>query len=246
MSEKLYGSEFHASRDRDTRYAAMRILNILYEKFPNLNRVIDVGCGVGTFLNVAKELGALYIKGIDGVWVNPDQLVIEANSFEAIDLSAPLPPLLNAKKYDLAICLEVAEHLPQDKASSFVHWLTSLAPVILFSAAIPGQGGIGHKNEAWLSYWVNIFKQEGFEPLDIIRSQIWYDPAIYFWYRQNTIVFIAATDCKFPQENLSILDIVHPDLYNSKLSARKFKSLSFANLVRVLNFPLSFLQSLIR
>ena len=86
MSEKLYGSEFHASRDRDTRYAAMRILNILYEKFPNLNRVIDVGCGVGTFLNVAKELGALYIKGIDGVWVNPDQLVIEANSFEAIDL----------------------------------------------------------------------------------------------------------------------------------------------------------------
>ena len=214
MNKFLYGGNFHLTRDADTQYAAHRILSILYQEFSNLDRVVDVGCGVGTFLNAALACGAHTVKGIDGDWVNPGHLVIQQSNFEALDISTH--PVIN-EKFDLAINLEVAEHLPKENAAAFIHWLVALAPVILFSAAIPGQGGIGHKNEAWPSYWVSIFRQEGYEPLDIVRSKIWDDHEIYFWYRQNIFVFVKTNYILSSNFNPSFFDIVHPELYLSKI-----------------------------
>ena len=228
-NKDLYGGAFHATRDIDTKYAADRILSILYQVFPELNKVIDVGCGIGTFLKVAKAHGATHIKGVDGDWVNQDELVIPEIHFESMDLNSPT--LMN-EQYDLAITLEVAEHLPRDSAAPFVHWLCNLAPVILFSAAIPGQGGVGHKNEAWQSYWVDIFENEGFEPLDIIRPEIWNDKDIYFWYRQNILVFSKIGKTKSKKNETNPIDIVHPELYLSKLP-QKSVSLSQRLLRRI-------------
>jgi hypothetical protein len=88
--------------------------------------------------------------------------------------------------------LEVAEHLPPDRSNSFIAELTALAPVALFSAAIPQQGGTDHINERWQSYWAGLFKKRGFSPLDVIRPAVWENDAVERWYRQNTS-YIAAT-----------------------------------------------------
>lgn len=77
------------------------------------------------------------------------------------------------RQFDLVISLEVAEHLPKECAATFVDSLTRLGPVILFSAAIPFQGGTDHINEQWLDYWAKYFQEKGYVAIDCIRKRIW-------------------------------------------------------------------------
>lgn len=150
--------------------------------------MVDVGCGLGDWLAAATELGVEEIRGLDGPWVPEDRLLIGRESFTQADFREPLPAL---GRYDLAICLEVAEHLPAEIAESFIRGLCGLAPAIAFSAAIPGQGGLHHINEQWPSYWVDIFRDAGFEAMDVLRPRIWEERRIPYWYRQNTILFVS-------------------------------------------------------
>ena len=70
--------------------------------------------------------------------------------------------------------LEVAEHIPPECADIFVESLTwGLAPVIMFSAAVPGQGGTLHLNEQWPAYWASKFAQHGYVLIDCLRPQLW-------------------------------------------------------------------------
>lgn len=77
------------------------------------------------------------------------------------------------RSFDLACALEVAEHLPADVANQFVALLVNAAPVEVFSAAIPRQGGKGHVNEQWPTYWASLFANHGYMAVDCIR------PAVY-------------------------------------------------------------------
>ena len=113
----MYPSSFHATRHQETSYAADRILSLLLEKFPASASAIDVGCGVGTFLSVLRSRGVRDILGLDGQWVDKTMLMVDHDQFNTVDLRCP--PKLQ-RKYDLAICLEVAEHLPSDCASDFI------------------------------------------------------------------------------------------------------------------------------
>ena len=183
---ELYNQEFYENRDALTRYSAETIVGFLHEIIPS-NSVCDVGCGVGTWLAAFKECGATEIFGLDGEWVDKNKLVIPEISFLQADLTAP--PSID-RTFDLAISLEVAEHLPAAEADKFVDFITSLAPVVMFSAAIPGQGGIGHVNEQWPSYWISLFNARGFMVIDCIRPQIWDNPDVLLCYQQNTLLFV--------------------------------------------------------
>ena len=100
--------------------------------------VVDVGCGDGSWLVVFRKLGVKEILGIDGEYVDPGLLQIPQDCFQAFDLAKPFSL---GRVFDLAVSLEVAEHLPAECAPGFVECLTRLAPSVLFSAAIPFQGG---------------------------------------------------------------------------------------------------------
>jgi len=182
--------------------------------------VIDVGCGTGNFLKVFKQLGVKEVLGVDGDWVDRDLLaknIDPASEFMVADLQKPLS--FN-RRFDLVMSLEVAEHLSPAAAESFVHNLTSLGDVIVFSAAIPNQGGQNHINEQPVSYWEALFAKKGFVLKDILRPYFWDNEKVFSWYKQNITVYLHK-DYKLPAlpEHYSgkqIKDIVHPELFNIK------------------------------
>lgn len=209
-----YTHQFYKDRDQATRYAAETILELVLKQMPAIpgrkyiESAIDIGCGVGTWLSVLQQkYGVEYISGCDGPWVDPKLLKIPEPMFEYVELDKAFPEPI--RHYDLALSLEVAEHLPEEKAAEFVKFLTDLSDTVLFSAAIPGQGGTGHVNEQWPKYWADLFWVYGYCTTDTIRKEIWWDDSIPFWYRQNTLVFTQNVRLSTP------LSLVHPELYLS-------------------------------
>jgi SAM-dependent methyltransferase len=208
-----YSREFYLGQ-RDGSYTSASVIVPIIKEIFGPRSVCDVGCGVGTWLRAWKDNGVSDIRGFDGEYVDRSQLMIDQANFQCHDLRAPLP---SDAKYDLAMSLEVAEHLPPDRSESFIAELTTLAPVVLFSAAIPQQGGTDHINERWQSYWAGLFARQGFTPLDVIRPAVWENDAVERWYRQNSIVYcrndVVADYAWRSAGRVLPLSIVHPKQY---------------------------------
>lgn len=203
--------------------APKEIVPVLNNIFKPLN-VVDVGCGLGNFLQCFKNEGVTEVLGIDGSWVDWEKLsqYISENEFLEQDLETKIN--LN-RKFDLVLSLEVAEHLAKEKAGIFVRNLVSLGNIIIFSAAIPGQGGQNHINEQWLSYWEELFLAEGFVLHDILRPLFWENDKINWWYRQNMVVFAHNTVyVPNPLPVNSITNVVHPELFKAKIAQQMEKS----------------------
>jgi SAM-dependent methyltransferase len=201
--------------------AAQEIVPILINLLQPTS-VIDVGCGIGTWLSVFQDFGVEDILGIDGEYVDRNLLHshIDESKFIAHKLTQPFK--IN-RKFDLVISLEVAEHLPEESADIFVNTLVSLGDYIVFSAAIPNQGGEDHINEQWPTYWSIKFKQYGFDMHDCIRFALWSNTDINWWYKQN-IFLVVKSGIQPPaiaSSKKNILPIVHPELYNEKLNYMK-------------------------
>lgn len=153
--------------------------------------VVDVGCGTGEWLSVFRSAGIADILGVDGHWVPRKALHIPGANFIRHDLSKA--PLTLDRRFDLAISLEVGEHLPAAQAGRYVADLVALAPMVLFSAALPHQGGVQHVNEQWPDYWVQLFYRHGYLCIDCIRSRVWMNSGVAFWYAQNCFIAIKQT-----------------------------------------------------
>jgi SAM-dependent methyltransferase len=186
MMARPYKKQYYA-RHEGGSVASARAIAPLITDLVQPKSVIDIGCGVGTWLAAFRECGVQDITGFDGPWVHTDQLYIPPQTFRTMDIDAAETVDRTA---DLAVCLEVAEHVPACSASRLVRLLTTAAPVILFSAAVPYQGGTHHVNEQWPAYWAKIFREREFVPIDCIRKLIWNNPSVEFWYAQNTILYI--------------------------------------------------------
>jgi len=104
----------------------------------------------------------------------------------------------------MATSLEVAEHVPESSSRQFVENLTRHADAIMFSAAVPGQGGEFHINEKPLSYWRDLFAQAGYRCFDPVRPTVLNDERVEPWYRYNTLLYVAeAKVSALPQEVLN-------------------------------------------
>jgi SAM-dependent methyltransferase len=148
--------------------------------------VVDFGCGTAAWLKAFLENDVESVLGLDGDYVDQDKLLIDRELFRAVDLRRPIRL---ERRFDLALCLEVAEHLPMTSARSLVESLAAAAPVVLFSAALPGQAGTSHINEQWPLYWESVFAERGMRKYDVLRPMIWSDSSVEWWYRQNIYIY---------------------------------------------------------
>lgn len=183
-----YDSKFFSAQASGSLRSAREVISVVREMIEPRS-VVDVGCGVGTWLKVWQDLGVEKTLGIDGDYVQADQLLIPQDRFRPMNLSTPTKL---ETYFDLVESLEVAEHLSESSADGFVSFLCSLGKVILFSAAIPLQEGTHHINEQWPEYWAELFLSKGYVPIDGIRDRIWNNPNVDSWYCQNTLIFVEA------------------------------------------------------
>jgi len=144
--------------------------------------VIDVGCGPGIYLVPFKPDAR--VLGVDGA---PEAgKALEYTEFQRVDLRADWYPTSEdypdnpdaswRDHFDLSLCIEVAEHLPPDRADYLIDLLTTCSNVCFFSAARPGQVGTGHINLQTKEWWQDKFKARGWElhPLnDELQAALW-------------------------------------------------------------------------
>jgi SAM-dependent methyltransferase len=212
-----YTEGFYKSHQEGSRRSAKEIIPLVLGLI-HPKSVIDIGCGVGTWLSVFKEYGVEDIGGVDGDYVDRQLLEIPEERFLSWDLKKPLRM---DRQFDLVVSLEVAEHLPHECAETFVDCLVRLGSVILFSAAIPFQGGTGHINEQWPDYWVNFFQGKEYVAIDCIRKRIWQNDNVEWWYAQNMLMFVRQDyvashpllQKEFEDTAISQLSLIHPKKY---------------------------------
>lgn len=214
-----YTQDFFDLITKGSIKSASKVVPIV-NKIVKPKSVLDIGGGNGAWLQAWPKVGVKDILCVDGDYVDVENLQIPKDKFMPHDLTKPL----NLKrKFDLAMTLEVAEHLDKRYAKTFVKSLTTHSDVIFFSAALPGQSGVHHVNEQWASYWAKLFADQGYKCYDVLRPQIWTDKDIELWYRQNCLIFATNKAAKRLKLVASIapLDVVHPELFSYHLNALK-------------------------
>jgi len=210
-----YDDKFFDDIRAEVFVSADRILRLTYDLLSPTS-IADVGCGDGTWLKAAYNLGVRDLTGFDHAASALAGEFPEGSAVRDVDLETGFTP---GRTFDLTLCMEVAEHLAPEVAELLVSDLTSASKAVLFSAAIPFQSGVNHINERPQSYWVSLFQQCGFRCLDVIRPAIWTDNNIAWWYRQNCVLFVPKdrTINADSMVNGAILDLVHPDNHREKI-----------------------------
>jgi SAM-dependent methyltransferase len=222
--QNFYGRDFYLTGRGGSKSSAEVIVPIAI-KLVQPTSVIDVGCGDGTWLSVFAEHGISDFIGIDGKWVDEKLLRISKEHFNIHDLTKPFRM---KRRFDLVVSMEVAEHLPLQCAEVFVNTLVNLGSVVLFSAAIPLQGGTNHVNEQWPDYWIKLFSKRGYVLVDAIRKKVWQRPDVVYWYAQNTVMYVEKAflsrypllETEYNSTYPDQISIVHPKLYLSKSEPR--------------------------
>jgi SAM-dependent methyltransferase len=185
MTEHVYNTDFYDYIDDGSRASARTVAPLLLAEM-TIDSLLDVGAGHGAWASEWMAAGVADVLAVDGDYVKPDQLVIPAVNFRAADLSLPLDL---GRKFDLVQSLEVAEHLPHAKAATFVETLTRHGDVVLFSAAVPHQGGEHHVNEQPPEYWRQLFGARGYAAFDWLRPRLAGQKQVKGWYRYNSFLY---------------------------------------------------------
>ena len=210
---EMYDSEFYADMQISSLTSAKEIIPLLMSKYQPIS-VVDVGCGTGAFAQEFIQSGVKDVIGYEGEWMQGAQTLLEKSKYIYVDFTHEIFP---TRIYDLCICLEVAEHLDSSSARTLVSTLTSFSERVVFSAAIPRQGGNHHVNEQWPEYWANLFAEKGYALEWDPRLFIWNNSSIASCYRQNLLVFGKSANPKI----VIPPSLVHPEAWVLAMKYRK-------------------------
>lgn len=226
MAKKQYADDFFNDLARGVANSAAVTVPIITELL-HPKSVVDLGCGDGGWLRAFKTSGVDDILGIEGEYVKniPTQIGKEYYQYHNLETEYK-----SERKFDLAVSLEVGEHLSPASAGVFVDSLCNLSDVVLFSAAIVGQEGTMHINEQFPEYWAKLFKKRNYLPVDYVRPRVWLSEKVEPWYKQNMLLFVNQSrlpslpaelqNCQ-QQTHEDYLFRIHPELYLAILK-RKF------------------------
>lgn len=181
----------------------------------HIETVIDVGCGCGAWLKGVKDLKpSIKVMGIDNSDCDRSEF-LAPNEFVKCDVFSFNPP----KKYDVAISLEVAEHIDQNKADDFIEKLCECSQIILFSAAIKYQGGNHHVNEQFQDYWKEKFERYGYICIDLFRQRFWNNDNVSVYFKQNMFLYVDKEKKDlFDDGHVFFENAIHPKLWEDKMS----------------------------
>ena len=186
MSLYAYGKTFFAYQQIGSLASARSVVPIVMRHFQPAS-ILDVGCGAGAWVAAYRECGACDVIGVDADYLREEQLLFDPRRFHALDVSGTFRL---GRQFDIAQCLEVAEHITPSASQSLVDNLVAHAPVVVFSAAPPGQGGDHHVNERPYEFWRDLFDARGYQLFDFLRPRIRFNARIEPWYRYNMLVFV--------------------------------------------------------
>lgn len=218
---KSYDGDYYEQHIDESLRSARIVLSHLWEYLKPAS-VLDVGCGRGAWLKACRELGSTVLIGLDGEWNSQSQMIDSVIQFKSTNLNRPF---VVDSRVDLAMSLEVAEHLEPSSSQQFIECLSQASDAVLFGAAYPGQGGTNHLNEQPHTYWAGLFRGRGYVPFDLFRPFLWGNEEVRFWYRQNTFLYckegcasyhaIRSKGC-YELNNVSFMNCIHPALYEMR------------------------------
>jgi SAM-dependent methyltransferase len=229
-----YDDRFFSELEDGSRQSAEVVVPLVID-WVAPRTVIDVGCGLATWAAAFRARGVQVI-GVDGDYVDRTRLEIPPEEYLARDLTQPLHL---DRTFDLAVSLEVAEHLPPSSGAGFVSSLTRLAPVVLFSAAVPFQGGGSHLNEQWQHHWAEHFADDGFAAVDVLSPHLWREERVMFWYVQNMVLYVRRDHlaqhprfAPYVVADARDLDRIHPRLWLAAMSHKDSGARTLPSAVR--------------
>lgn len=220
IAGRVYGENFyHGQIDGST--AGARLYSELLWRIYQPASIVDFGCGRGAWLSAFAALGAKRLVGLDGPWNSQSDLVDQAIEFRPADLNEGVAVGPAAERFDLAMSLEVAEHLRPESSANVVRSLCGLSDVVMFGAAFLHQGGSDHINLRLPSFWAGLFAEQDYAVFDYFRPHSWGLEHVPFFYQQNTYLYVrnehplaqklAQSGCR-PVDRLALLDAAHPSL----------------------------------
>lgn len=209
----MYSKNYYSRHANGSLNSANRILSLLSE-FIHPNSVADIGCGTGTWGFTAEKIWGAQIFAFDRHRYDDCDMYISAEKYFQCDLRQKT----RLGRYDLAICVEVIEHIDQNYEDIVIDNLCACSDTLLFSGALPFQGGTGHINERPFSYWLEKFNMRGYTMIQDIRWSIWDQSDIEIWYRNN-IMFLMKTTTKNKPTPYPV-DIIHPQMLERILLKR--------------------------
>ncbi len=190
--DQFYHHGYYNDVERDAVKSASVMARSIVECF-RPKTVIDVGCGTGALLKAFRDLNC-EVLGLEYSQAGIDYCQKRGIPIGKFNIERDEVP--NATHSDVVLSFEVAEHLPSRFANRYVNLLCRLAPVVVISAATPGEGGHGHINEQPHLYWIEKFTQNGYR-FDSGTSQRlaveWQAAGAANWYSDNVLVFTETT-----------------------------------------------------
>lgn len=215
FNKDIYNDDFYTYQKNEGITHGMIILGF-FNKYFNFNSIVDFGCGTGNFLGAALEMGIKDIVGIDGDYVDKKYLVFPEENFKNFNLAEDKIDL--KKKYDVAICLEVLEHIDAKFEDNAVDNIVRHADTLLISAGHPGQGGTNHINEKPASHWVKKFTDRGYDFIEV-RGHFWDNEKIPTWYRANLLFF-------YKKDKVQIDDKTYNELFKAPVDVITYEEVA--------------------
>jgi hypothetical protein len=233
---KSYSEKFYYSVGKRSENSADEILDVLLIHLgkSQIGKVTDLGCGAGAWTEKLLTKTNSQISCLDlreSIKLCQSKFTYPSSnrlSYYAVDFEVDEIPLIDS---DLVLNLEVLEHLSLETGRKLISWMSSNSRYVLFSAAIPGQGGTGHINEKPHNFWLKEFQKLGFIACDIIRPLIQHSDKSARYYQLNTFLLVNVRLVLVDEErdkwqNLA-LDLRHPVKdYRSKKEKLQYRIIS--------------------